>query len=132
MRSNGVRSGPLTAQVFYEEFHDGKPVLPVSGIRIDLGPKGQLLSLTSDYATDVNVVNQERIDMSQARKKAVEAVLAQSPELGHVAPTMSQPVIWVHSPREAYSAFRVIVDGREVVINSQDGSVLINRDRRQF
>lgn len=132
VQSSGVKSGPLTAQVYYEEFYHGKLVLPASGIRIDLGPKGQLISLSSDYAPNLKVVNQEKINLTQAQEKAIETIHKQSPGLGSISPDASQAVIWIHSPQEAYAAYRILIDGREVVINAENGSILINRDRRQY
>jgi hypothetical protein len=106
-------------------------VLPVGEVKIDLGPEGELVGFYSNYAADVTVVNQARLDSDEARKRALDAVklTGANPVLGSV--DGGAQIVWV-TGREGRIAYQFGANGRQVVIDAETGEVLQNRNRRTY
>lgn len=134
-----AKVSPASAHIFLNETYQGLLVRPVGSIKIDLGAKGELVSLYSDYAPYLKIVNaaianEVRLDVESAKIKALEAIPR---KLGEATPvvysTNSEPkVIWVTGRREGHIAYDFMVDGRQIVVDAQTGKILFQRNQRQF
>jgi hypothetical protein len=129
-----VRTGPLSAQVYFPETMNGLPLEPAGSVSVDLGRDGEILGVNSNYSRGVQVANERSLSADQAKSKA-EAVV---PEPGSSLGTLGgNPVIWVTNsgsggaPVGRY-AYDFNVAGRQVVVDAGNGEVLFRRDRRQF
>jgi hypothetical protein len=123
-----IQGNSISAQIFFNETYNGLKVAPVGSVKIDLGTRGELLALYSDYDPDIKMVNQVRFSSDEGKLKAIAAV--------HVAPGSSLQVdggdkmIWV-SEKGGHFAYQYWVEGRQIVIDAETGSVLFNRNRRR-
>ncbi len=135
VQPTSIRTGPLTAQAFYQETYNSLPLANAGHLKVDLGPKGELLVLESDYIPSVEISNQRKIDTSTAKSKAFENLRrtqAHSDSIQNAVPTDSErPVIWMSGKNQGKIAYQFMIQGREIVIDAENGSVLFNRDRRQ-
>ena len=142
----GVRGGPISAQAFFNQSFQGVPLLPVGNVKVDLGPKGEILALESDYASEIKIVNEDQLSLEQTRKLAMESV-SQTADVkrkalpsgqgspvvqGALGAQSERRVIWVADHDRAYHAHSFLISGREVIVDAQTGDVLLNKDRRQF
>ncbi len=114
-----AKEGSISAQVFFNETYDGIPLAPVGSVKVDLGSKGELIALYSDYTSDVHIRNKTVLSQAQAQLKAFSSKDSGS------------KVIWVMG-QDAYYAYRFMVQGHQIIIDAQTGQVLSRRDQRQF
>lgn len=129
-----VRTGAISAQVYFPETLGGLPLAPAGSVTVDLGPQGEILNLTSDYVRGVQVANVRSLSADQARAKAEAAVPASDASLATIG---GNPVVWVTRTGEGgapvgHQAYNFTVAGRQVVVDAGNGDVLFRRDRRQF
>jgi len=73
LENAAARSGSISAQVYFNETHDGVQLAPVGGVKVDLGSRGELLGLYSEYASHVDITNQVTLDPEEARQKVSES-----------------------------------------------------------
>lgn len=127
-----VSGNEVSAQVSFHETHLGIPLSPYGGVKLDLGADGELLELASQYVPEVQVSGAKSLDAQSAQTKAIAAVMGG----GHAEG--GSEVIWATSafaqngPVLAYHAYEYMVDGRQVIVDAQNGKVLFRRDRRQY
>jgi hypothetical protein len=126
LESVATKGTPLSAQVFFNQTHEGMTVEPVGNIKIDLGADGELTGLYSDYAPQIIVTNEVRLDSEQAKAN----LLASIRNPAHVEG--GSRVIWMVSERDGHVAYQFSVDGRQVVVDAENGKILYTRDRRNF
>ncbi len=127
-----IRLGPGSGQVYFQQTYQGLKVKPMGGVKVDLGPSGEIIGLYSDYAAQVQSVTPASLSESVVREKAREALTRQSlPGLSLSSIPPGQKIVWVSggAGRVAYEFF---VQGRNVVIDAQQGRTLLFRDRRHF
>jgi len=115
-----ARGNRISAQVFFTEMYQGVPLAPVGSVKVDLGSRGELLALDSDYVPQVDIRNEVLLSPEQAQKKAGVPVQSNAEE-----------VIWV-TGKEGYYAFQFLAQGYQVLVDAQTGRVLVKRDIRQF
>lgn len=131
----GVQRGPFSAQAYFQQTYQGLQVFPVGAVKVDLGSKGELLALSSDYAPRIQITNHEKLSLDEARTKAMERVLAEiedATKRRSVRPEAGTKVVWVSQAEVAQIAYRFSIEGREVVVDAETGAILFHRDRRQF
>jgi len=131
LESAATRGSFISAQVFFNETHDGVTVEPVGNIKIDMGSKGELVGLYSDYASRVKITNEVILDSEQAQTKAIATARFQNKETSPRVDGGSK-IIWVVSESEGHFAYEFLVNGRKVIIDAQTGDVLFSKDRRHF
>ena len=147
------REGPVTAQLYFRETYRGLTLLPEGTLKIDLGPKGEILELSSDYLAKLNVVSEVRLTSEEALAKALSSVERGTahglrPAEGNRDSnnTGGNKVVWVVQAgpsagpgamtpalreMQGHVAYQFFVRGREVVIDAGTGLVLFSRNRRQ-
>lgn len=122
-----VKTGNISAQVYFQEFVRDVPVAPVGNITVDLGPEGELIGLYSDYNGDLKVGNSFRIDSSQAKDMAVSAAITN--ESTGLKTEGGSRVIWTNG-NEGRCAYDFTVGSRQVIVDAETGKVIFQRDRR--
>ena len=65
---------PASAQVYFEETHEGMKIAPGGTVTVDLGPSGELLALYSNYVRDVRTSNSRVLPRESAELSAISAV----------------------------------------------------------
>jgi len=129
-----VRTGAVSTQIYFPETLGGVPLEPAGSVIVDLGSQGEILNMTSNYVSGVQVVNHRDLAVDQAKAKA-EAVV---PEPGSALSTLGgNAIVWVtHTgPGDSpvgYQAYEFNVAGRQVIVDAGSGAVLFKKDRRQF
>ncbi len=129
-----ARGDSTSAQVFFQEVHDGIELAPAGGVTVDLGPHGELIELSSNYVPAIHVSNQQRLSLGEAELKAQESAGAS----GRVRVEGGARVLWLTPGRrtgdaqEARHAYDFMVRGKQIVVDAESGSVLYKRDRRMF
>jgi hypothetical protein len=123
-----ARGSKISAQVFFNQTHEGIIVVPFGNVKVDLGAKGELIGLYSSYSTDIQIVNQVRMDSEEAQLKVVEAF--QDPNNTSLHVDGGGKVIWVHEHLGRY-AYEFLAQGRQVVVDAQTGKILDMKDIRQ-
>ena len=124
-----VELGTLSAQAYFKETYQGRPLVPVGSIKIDLGQKGELLGLSSNYATDVILKNQVILSHEEAMKK-IQAFFPHKKD-SILTSRIGVPVIWI-TGKDGYYALQFMVRGREIILNQESGKIMMNRDQRHF
>ncbi len=128
--------GPASAQAVFRQTVDGVPLAPQGAITMDFGPQGELLGMDSSYLPSVQVTNSVRLNESQAREKAVSAI-HDAVESGMKTEGGSR-LVWVTEPAPegraavARHAYEYSVQGRQVLVDAGDGSIIATRDRRHL
>jgi hypothetical protein len=129
------RGGPVTAQIYFRETYRGLTLLPEGNIKIDLGPKGEILGLHSDYMSKISVVSDVRLTSQDAFAKALSSIDQVKPSpiaMPHgVSPSDGNKVVWVTQATQGHVAYQFFIRGYEVVIDAGTGEILLSRDRRQ-
>ena len=135
-----VRSGAGSAQVFFAQTADGVPLAPAGSVLVDLGPRGEILNVSSDYVRGLHVEGARNLSAEQARAHA-EAAVPPPPGQTSAAPGLGtlggRPVVWVtrgggDGAPVGHPAYDFNVGGHQVIVDAGDGQVLYHRDRRQF
>jgi hypothetical protein len=129
-----VRSGPVSAQVFFQETYQGMPVLPGGSVKVDLGSAGELLALHSSYRPSVEIVNQPVLSSDQAKAQALQFIRQQeaeglSSDKFHAGP--GTKVVWVET-NQGHIAYQFHLHGREIVVDAKTGEVLYSHDKRIY
>jgi hypothetical protein len=127
LESPAARGSLFSAQVFFNETHQGVVVSPAGTIKIDLGSQGELIGLYSNYAQNVSLANQVRLDSEEAQIKAIS--MFQNDQFSSIDVDGGGKIIWVEGKEGRY-AYQFSVNGYQVVIDAQNGNVLFRRDRR--
>ncbi len=68
------QGGPVTAQVYFRETYRGLTLLPEGNLKLDLGPKGEILGLYSDYISELKVNADFKLSSQEAFVKALASV----------------------------------------------------------
>ncbi|MEO5971166.1 MAG: hypothetical protein ABIQ95_14655 [Bdellovibrionia bacterium] len=129
------RGGPLTAQLYFRETYRGLTVLPEGNLKIDLGLKGEILGLSSNYIPEIKVVSDVRLTSQDAFSKALSSM--DEGKLPSIAMTHGNSssegnkVVWVTQATQGHVAYQFFIRGHEIVIDAGTGEVLSSRDRRQ-
>lgn len=121
-----ARSGELSAQVFFQQTYNEVPLAPVGNVKIDLGRRGELLALYSNYAPHVQIINQLRMDSSEARSHVQETGQIEG----------GGKVIWVTGTvggvAQGRHAYQFSVRGHYIVVDGETGATLVHRDMRDY
>lgn len=124
-----ARGSQISAQVFFSQMHEGTLIAPVGNVKIDLGTRGELLGLYSDYAPSVMISNQVRLDPDEAQQKVIAAF--QNSENTALTVEGGSKVIWVSGEKGRY-AYQFIAQGHyQVVVDAESGQVIHTKDIRQ-
>ncbi|MCM2277132.1 MAG: hypothetical protein NDJ89_03585 [Oligoflexia bacterium] len=124
---SATKTNPASAQVFFQEHSEGLQLAPQGKIVVDLGPKGELVGLDSDYVPDVRPAKAAVL----AAEEAVRRALAALPEpLRQAKVEGGARLIWL-AGRDARLAYEFFVEGRQVVVDAENGRILWLRDRRE-
>ncbi len=120
-----LNQSAVSAQVFFEQTHQGVPLAPRGAVTVDLGTQGELLGLYSDYVPDVTISDEEKITAEQARVRA---------GIGYREPAEGgRAVYWLLGMgRSARRAYEFIVEGQRVVVDAGTGAVLSRREKRHY
>jgi hypothetical protein len=128
-----ARTGEVSAQVTFRQSYQGEPVEPGAEVVIDLGSQGEVIEVSSSYVHGLDVVNSAKITAGTAQATAEAAIIDPS---SAVATTGGEAVVFVAHDSEGNAhgrhAYRFNVRGREVYVDSESGTVLSQRDRRQY
>jgi hypothetical protein len=126
-----VKTGKFSAQVYFQQKMAGVSLAPGGVVKIDLGPKGELVGLHSSYVDGLNVEGGFVISKDEAATIAVRALSLVDPK-----PTKAdggRKIIWTpRSRQEGIPSYEFSVTGFNVVVSAVDGKILYKRDRRQF
>ncbi len=127
-----VQIGVISAQVTYQQSLAGIPVEPGGRVVIDLGSHGELLGLSSEAWSSVNLINEVKLDSGSAGRIAVNAIEEKNTAMSSGS---GSSVIWVSRPigggsPEGRHAYQFMVNGRMVVVDASSGAVLKRRDVR--
>ena len=124
-----------SAHVYFHESSAGIPLAPFGSISVDIGSKGELTGLYSDYVPDLKITNERKIGSEEAQVRA----LAVSPELGTALTRGNgKSIVWVLRPEqpggipEGRHAFEFNVQGTQVIVDAGTGAVLFSKDRRVY
>jgi hypothetical protein len=127
-----VRGGPSSGQVFFRETYDGLVVKPLGMIKVDFGPKGELLGFYSDYDSQVQAVVPAVLSEGEVQDLARKALgLKGRMEAGLSAMRPGERIVWV-SAGKARVAYEFFVEGRNIVVDAQTGRTILFRDRRHY
>lgn len=119
-----VQTGDITAQVYFRQLYEGLVVLPHGTITVNLGPSGELLQLDSDYLPNVKVTNWASISPDQAKMSIPKYEDGSGKIMG------GSLIVWATPGSEAKKAYEYFSDGRQIIIDAQNGQVITTRDRR--
>lgn len=123
------QGGPVTAQVYFRETYRGLNLLPEGSLKLDLGPKGEILGLDSDYISELKVNSDFRLSSQEAFVKALASVnRGQSLSVPYVE---GNRVVWVIQATQGQAAYRFFIQGREIVIDAGTGRVLSSKNQKQ-
>jgi hypothetical protein len=127
-----ARTGRVSGQVFFRETYDGLVVKPIGVIRVDLGSRGELLGFTSDYIPGAQAIQPAVLSEQEVEEQA-RVVLGRQNIAGLSSSGMrsGQKIVWVSGSSARY-AYEFFVEGRNLVIDAQNGKTLLFRDRRNF
>lgn len=120
-----VRVGDLSAKVTFRESHEGLVVLPRGSVTVSFGAEGEILSLSSDYAQGISVRNQVRVDAETARSRALSALADMNSKA-----TGGNLIIW-QSGAVSLKAYEYWVQGRQIIVDAESGTVITIRDQSQ-
>jgi len=126
-----ARGGEASAQVFYREHVGGLPLAPNGSVTVDLGPKGELLSISSDYHPNVTLSGTLKLDADTARGIALGGGSEQV-EGGRLVAWVVGRLSRPGEPLQARRAYEFSVQGKQVVVDAENGAFLFSRDRRRF
>jgi hypothetical protein len=128
------RAGLVTAQLYFRETYQGLPLLPEGNLKIDLGPKGEILGLYSDYLAGLKVVPSTRLSSQDAFSKALSSANLSNPGSSSTLDdrkSEGNKVIWVTQATQGHLAYQFLIRGREIIIDAGTGEVLSSRNRKQ-
>jgi hypothetical protein len=131
LENAAARSGIHSAQVFFAQTYEGVSVGPSGNVKIDLGPKGELIGLDSDYAAEITIANAIILDSEQAKQKVPLAFQKQENSDLISSVDGGGKVLWI-SGREARFAYQFSVNGQQVIIDAASGNVLFSKNRRHY
>ena len=129
------QGGPVTAQLYFRETYHGLILLPEGNLKIDLGPKGEILGLDSDYLSKIDIISDVRLTSKEAFAKALSSM-----DRGKSFPIPTNPVmrssegnkvVWVTQATQGHVAYQFFIHGREVVVDAGTGKVLSSKNRKQ-
>lgn len=109
-----VTTGEHSAQVFFQQNHDGVSFEPSGRFTVDLGPQGELLGAHSDLVNGYEVIGE-----------FVKAPPSQN----------SLKIFWIDTsttPPKARASYQTYEKGRQIVTDATTGQVIFQRDRRNF
>jgi hypothetical protein len=122
-----VRGHSRSAEIYFNESYSGKLLVPIGSVRIDLGPKGELVSFYSDYRGDLTVTNHARLRLIEIKR----AVLDQASRAGQELPILGggSPIIWV-SGGNATFAYRLSTRTLEqtsdhLIVDAESGKIIV-------
>jgi len=124
-----VKGSRISAQVFFNETYEGISVCPGGNVKIDLGPRGELLALNSSYVPLIAVGNRVQLSSDEAKLGANAVFQRGSSDTLHV--DGGSQIIWVKG-QEGRFAYQFVSKGHQVVIDAQTGGVLSSWDRKQY
>jgi hypothetical protein len=128
LREIDFQGSKLTAHMTYHQTYQDLRVAPVGTVKIDLGPKGEVIALYSDYAPNVNVTNESKLTAAQALEKAKIPKKGESG--GTASATQAEKVVWIEGT-QGKIAYQFYIEGEEIVIDAQSGEVILRRNRRR-
>lgn len=129
-----VQVGSHSAQVYYSQSYEGTPLVPYGALSINLGPKGELLGLYSEYVPNLKVSNEFRISIEEGQRVAVDSIARQLRDPLKV--DGARKIIWIKDldadKGEAVGlrAYEYTVSGYQIVVDAQEAKVVQRRDRR--
>jgi hypothetical protein len=127
-----VQVGPVSGQVFFRETYQGLVVKPFGLIKVDLGPKGELLGFYSDYTSQVQAVAPAILSEGEIQERARNVLGLQNRSgTGLSGIRSGEQIIWI-SGEKARVAYEFFVEGRNLVVDAQTGRTVLFRDRRQY
>ena len=130
-----AHTSEVSSQVTFRETLGDIPVAPRGTVTVDLGARGEVLGVSSDYVHNIHIVNTRNLDPEVAKTRAVAAIPDVNPS---ISPSDGRPVIWVAGSAgkagsvEGRHAFEYTVQGRQVIVDASNGEILHRRDRRDF
>lgn len=128
-----ARNNANSAQVYFQQKIEGRPLAPYGSVTVDLGPNGELLGLDSAYVRDVRTAGTHQLTVEQARVRARSAAAGQVGAGSRVDGGHS--LYWLASPggqsRLARPAYEFDAGGVQVIVDAEDGRILSKRDQRQ-
>jgi hypothetical protein len=116
-----MRTGEISAQIFFKQTVDGLPVLPVGNTSLVLGPSGEILEMSTDALGSIKIENSVSIPVEQAKAY-----------LGDPLAEGGRLVVWSDTSGAARKAYDFVSRGQQVVVDAQNGNILFKRDRRQY
>jgi len=111
---------------------------PLGAVSMDFGSQGELLGLYSNYVRNLNVTNQIKIDVAQAKLLAQTSVhsLMGGEQKPFPHTEGGKILAWVLSSAEPQSvgkfAYQFFIQGYQVIVDAETGEILFQRDKRQF
>ncbi|MFZ9595413.1 MAG: hypothetical protein ACO3A2_04980 [Bdellovibrionia bacterium] len=126
--------GPMSAQVSFRQTYRGIPFYPDGSVRVDLGKHGEILSVESDYVLRPRILGEPQIQESVAWTSAWRASHAQESVTNatRMEPQGVSQVISMINATEGHIAYRIFIEGREMMVDGISGEVLWSKDLRQF
>ena len=129
------QGGPVTAQLYFRETYHGLILLPEGTLKIDLGPKGEILGLDSDYLSKINIISDVRLTSQDAFAKALSSMDRRKSFPISTTPVMpsaeGNKVVWVTQATQGHVAYQFFIQGREVIVDAGTGEVLSSKNRKQ-
>ncbi len=123
-----VQGDQYSAHLMFPQTSEGLPLAPKGAISIDLGSKGELLGLYSDYIRDLQVTNQHRIGQDEAASLAQGSAASQT---SSSRPEGGREILWV-SGSAGKRAYEFFIDGKQIIVDAETGAILAQKDKRRF
>ena len=120
-----VVTGSRSAQAFYQQIYGGYPVRPSSGVKVDLAKNGGVIRVSSDVRPIHSIGNSPVLDSESAMAEAKKHMSSARSIVG------GEHVIWVRGDT-GFHGYSFNADGKQIVINAENGDVLFKKDRRLF
>ena len=122
-----VHTGQYSAQVFYKQLYKTFPVYPHGNITLDIGPKGELLNLSSDYVHGITTTNHIKLTRQDAQNAISQQFPEELSEGGRI-------IVWIPTPTNPNGqfAYEFLVKGKKILIDAETGKILSRKDQRQF
>jgi hypothetical protein len=138
LKSLTVQTGPGNAQVYYQQNYENIPIEPYGKVTLMLGPQGEFLALHSDYLPSLELRNQRSLTDQQAKVLLMKYGKDEKNPRDELELGSLRQIIWITSlagngkAAQGLFAYEGSVQGRQIIVDSQSGELLLRKDRKKF
>ena len=125
-----VNLGEISAQVYFKQMFQAYRVIPNGNLKIDLGPRGELISLESSYVPDFEMKNNQVFNQDLSLQSLIKFLSSIDKALNEKSQPIPERVVWVQA-KKAYYSYQYIIAGMIIVIDSESGEVLFSKETKK-